>query len=408
MLNNNVILQLKNLKLMNRLMIRLLIAIIPFMAISCSKITIDNPKSLDYFMKFYGNYYNDNLYDIGITQDQEIVLAGYRSNSEELEEAWIIKTGTDGMVEWEKAYSGHNNFRGYGLLLDENIYFAGYEERVDSTQIGFLYHYNLDGSLIDSTFFEIEVDEVKDIKFMTNNTNIRFVAHIARNNSDEIYIYEITASNQVNLISKNKLYSTLNGSMYYYEQENGGFYITGSIQEVDNEKYSDIMVSHILDDNIVWSYNYGEPGVTEKSSGITLLNDLLYVAATEILDPVADEGQVYLMKMNAIGLEAEIYNIALTGNNTSYDMIVNGDNEFAFIGERKDDQTSKVFMARTSLIGDVLSENEYGYKGLSRGRFIVNLPGENKGFIIAGDISTSDDAKDIIVIKANETGEWIY
>jgi hypothetical protein len=89
-------------------------------------------------------------------------------------------------------------------------------------------------------------------------------------------------------------------------------------------------------------------------------------------------------------------------------MIVNGDNEFAFIGERVDDQNSKVFMARTSLTGDVLSENEYGYKGLNRGRFIINLPGENKGFIIAGNISTSADAKDILVIKANETGEWIY
>ena len=409
MLNINVILQLKNLKIMNRLIIKLLIVIIPIMAISCDKITVDSPKDLDYFMKFYGNYYNDNLYDIGVTQDEEIVLAGYRNLDEDQEEAWIIKTGTDGMVEWEKAYSGSNNFRGYGLLLDENIYFAGYEEKAgESTQIGFLCQYNMEGAVVDSVTFNIIADEVKDIKFMTNNTNIRFVAHIARNNSDEIYIYEITASNQVNLISKNKLYSTLNGSMYYYEQENGGFYITGSIQEVDNENYSDIMVSHIVDDNIVWSYSYGEPGVTEKSSGITLLNDLLYVAATEILDPVADEGQVYLMKMNTIGLEAEIYDIALAGNNTSYDMIVNGDNEFAFIGERVDDQNSKVFMARTSLTGDVLSENEYGYKGLNRGRFIINLPGENKGFIIAGDITTSADAKDILVIKANETGEWIY
>jgi hypothetical protein len=412
MLNINVILKLKNFIHMNRLMIRLIIATLPFLAISCNEIPADNPKSLDYFMKFYGNYHNDNLYDISITQNEEIVLAGYRSVNEDQEEAWIIKTGTNGMVEWEKAYSGLNNHRGYGLLVNENIYFAGYKKTDESTQEGFLCQYSMEGSVIDSVYFNILADEVKDIKFLTNNTNIRFVVHIATDNSDEIHIYEVTAGNDVNLISKNQLYSTIDGSMYYYEQENGDLYLTGSIKEVDNDQYSNIMVSHIVDDNIVWSYSYGEQGETEKSSGIVLLNDMLYVAATEILDPAADEGQVYLMQLNSTGLDEVIINVALTGNNTSYDMLVNGDEEFVFVGERRfDEQNSKVFMARTSLTGDVLSENEYGNKGLCQGRFVVNLPGENKGFIIAGNMSTSGvntDAKDVIVIKANETGEWIY
>lgn len=409
-LNINVILRFKKLKNMNRLMIRLIIAIIPFLAISCSEIPVDSPKSLDYYMKFYGNYHNDNLYDISITQNEEIVLAGYRNVNEAQEEAWIIKTGTDGMVEWEKTYSGLNNQRGYGLFVNENIYFAGYVD--DSTQTGFLRQYNMDGTVIDSTEFSIQADEVKDIKFLTNNTNIRFVVHIAKGGSDEIHIYELTSSFEANLVSKNQLHSTLDGSMYYYEQENGDLYLTGSIKEVDNDQYSDIMVSHIVDDNIVWSYSYGEQGETEKSSGIVLLNDILYVTATKILDPVADEGQVYLIQMSSTGLNAEILNLSLIGNNTSYDMLVNGDEEFVFVGERRiDEQNSKVFMARTSLTGEVLSENEYGYKGLCRGRFVVKLQGENKGFIIAGNMSTSGvnaDAKDILVIKANETGEWIY
>ncbi len=412
-LNINVILHLKNLKHMNRILIKLIIATLPFLAISCNEITVDNPKSLDYFMKFYGNYHNDNLYDISITQNEEIVLAGYRNVNEAQEEAWIIKTGVDGMVEWEKAYSGINNFRAYGLLVNENIYFAGYEKiDTSTTQKGFLCQYNMEGNVIDSVPFNIIADEVKDIKFLTNNTNIRFVVHIAKDNSDEIHIYEVTASNDVNLISKNQLYSTIDGSVYYYEQENGDLFLTGSIKEVDDDQYSDIMVSHIVDDNIVWSYSYGDAGETEKSSGIILLNDMLYVAVTEVLDPVADEGEVYIMQLNNIGLNEEKLNVALSGNNTSYSMIVNGDEEFVFVGERKiDDQNSKVFMARTSIAGEVLSENEYGNKGLCRGRFVINLPGENKGFIIAGNMSTSGvnhDAKDILVIKANETGEWIY
>jgi len=409
MLNINVTLKLINFIHMNRLIIKLIIAAVPFLAISCSEIPADSPKSLDYFMKFYGNYHNDNLYDIVVTQSEEIVLAGYRNVSDDQEEAWIIKAGDNGMVEWEKKYSGLNNHRGYGLFVNENIYFAGYKKVDGSSQEGFLCQYNMDGSLVDSSYFNITAEEVKDIKFMTNNTNIRFVAHVVKDESDEIHIYEIDASNEAVLVSKNQLHSTLDGSMYYYEQENGDFYITGSIQEVDDNQYSDIMVSHIVDDNIVWSYNYGDPGVTEKSSGIVLLNENLYIAATEVLDPVAYEGQVFLMQMSSTGIDEEIFSVALSGNNTSYDMLVNGENEFVLVGERGiDEQTSKVFMARTSLTGEVLSENEYGYKGLCSGRFVVNLPGENKGFIIAGNISTSTEAKDVLVIKANETGEWIH
>ncbi len=408
MLNKNVILRLKNFIHMNRLIIRLIIAAIPFLAISCSEIPADSPKSLDYFMKFYGNYHNDNLYDISITPNEEIVLAGYRNIGEDQEEAWIIKTGTDGMVEWEKEYSDSNNYRGYGLLVDESIYFARYEEVGGETQNGVLFEYNMDGTVIDSLEFFIQADEVKDIKFMTNNTNIRLVAHIVEGENDEIHIFEAT-SDTVNLISKNQLHSALDGSMYYYEQENGDFYITGSIQEVGSVDYTDVMVSHIVDDNIVWSYTYGDENVKEISSGIVLLNENLYIAATEIVNLATNEGQVFLWQMSSTGLEEEIINVPLEGNNTSYDMIVNGDIEFVFVGERKiDDQNSKVFMARTSLVGEPLSENEYGNLGLCRGRFVVNLPGENKGFVIAGNISTSADAKDILVVKANETGEWIY
>jgi hypothetical protein len=392
-------------------MIRLIIALIPILAIvtSCDKIDVDTPKNLDYFMKFYGNYYDDNLYDISITANEEIVLAGYRNVGEEEEEGWIIKTGTDGMVEWEETYSGTNNYRGYGLLVDENIYFAGYKD-VEGTPIGLLYIYNFEGNAIDSAEFSIDADKVKDIKFMNNNTNVRLVAHITKDENDEIHIYEISPTDyEATLVSKNQLHSEVDGSIYFYEQENGDFYLAGSIQEAGSDQYSDVMVSHIVNDNIVWSYTFGEENVKEKSSGLVLLNDSLYVAATEIIDLATNEGQVFLWKMTNTGTNEELIDIDLTGYNISEEIILNGENEFVFVGERRiDNLISKVFMARTSLTGKVLSENEYGNIGLCRGRFVLNLPGESNGFIIAGDIYTSEEAKDVLVIKANETGEWIY
>lgn len=389
--------------------VKLIVTVLPIFILSCNDITVDNPEPLDYFMKFYGNYHNDKLYDIKATTNEEIILTGYRVNAEGSENAWIIKTSTDGMVEWEKEYSGTNNFRGYGLFVDQNIYYAGFEmSELTNNQQGFLCNYSMDGNLIDSLSFNIMADEVKDIKFLNHNANHRFLVHVALNGSDRLNIYELN-NNEINLISTNPLYNTIEGSIYFYEEQNGDLYITGSFNEVDNEGFSDIMVTRFVDDNILWSYNYGEAGITEEASGIVLFDNSLYIAASNKNN---SEENVYILKLTSSGLDAETINVDLTGNNTSYSMIVNSTNEFVFVGERKiDEYISKVFMARTSLTGEVLLENEYGYEGTSRGRFVINLTGTRKGFIIAGNIATSsasEDAVDVLVIKVDEFGEWIY
>ncbi|MBI9052310.1 MAG: hypothetical protein JEY96_00740 [Bacteroidales bacterium] len=397
---------------MNRLVKWVVIVLITIIAMSCKEIALDEPQVQDYFMKFYGNYHNDNLYDIKLTQNEEIVLAGYRQMSDESEKAWIIKTKVDGMVDWEKEFSGTNNYRGYGLYIDNLINFAAYEFVPGSTtQKGFLCQYNMDGTLVDSLSFDILADHVKDIKFLTNNSNLRFIVHVSLNNNDEIYIYELTSSNEINLISANNLYRTVVGSLYFYEQGNGDLYLTGSFEEVDNPGYTDILVSRIIDDNIIWSYQKGESGAIEETSGIVLLNNALYVSATKHSDLESTDGSLYLIKMDASGLSDEEIEINLEGDNTSYNMIVNSEEEFVLVGDRKiDDKISKIFMVRISLEGQILLENEYGNVGDSHGRFVKKLPEAKSGFVIAGNIATStdEDAKDIIVIKADELGEWIF
>jgi len=267
----------------------------------------------------------------------------------------------------------------------------------------------MDGTLIDSLSYDIIADEVKDIKFLANNSNLRFIVHVTVNSSDEIYIFELTPSNEINLISANKLYSIVEGSLYFYEQENGNLYLSGSIQEVGNPEYTDIMVSRIVDDNIIWSYHYGNINEKEKASGIVLLDNSLYLSATKFTSPTSNEGSLYMMQMDANGLNAQNIDIDIAGDNTSYSMIVNSQNEFVIVGERiLDVNNSKIFMSRIALDGQVLLDNEYGNTGFSKGRFVLNLEGVNKGFIIAGDINTAPESKDVLVVKADELGQWIY
>jgi len=394
---------------MNRLFISVILFSAALFIVSCSESVIEEPKQLDYYMKFYGNYYKDQLFDIKITPDEETVIAGYRNNNDNREEAWIIKTDVFGMVEWEKVFTGNNNLRGYGLYINNYVYYAGYEKLNGNTQKGFLCQYSFEGNLIDSISFDIDADEVKDIKFLTQTTELRFIAHITKDNSDEIYIYEITSGNNLSLISTNKLYNVLEDRLYYYEQPGGDLFLTGSFKEVHHPENTDIMISRLIDDNILWSYNYGNEGITEKSSGIILLNDSLYVGATVV--NTSNESKVNLIKMDRSGLNQEWREINLDGDNTSYSMIINQNKEFVFTGEHIfDNQTSYVFMARTSLSGNVILEKVYGSQGFSQGKFVLNLDGNKKGFVIAGNISTNtqNDANDIIIIKVNELGEWIY
>jgi len=128
---------------MNRLVNILILFSAVLFIVSCSESVIEEPKELDYYMKFYGNYYKDQLFDIKITPDEETIIAGYRDIDDSREDAWIIKTDVFGMVEWEKVFTGENNYRGYGLYISNSIYYAGYEKLSGNIQKGFLCRYYL-------------------------------------------------------------------------------------------------------------------------------------------------------------------------------------------------------------------------------------------------------------------------
>jgi len=384
------------------------------LAVSCSEIEVNNSvKDLDYYMKFYGNYYNDKLNDIKVNQNDELVLAGHRKLTDNSERAWIIKTGANGMVEWNKTYTGANNIRGYGLhQSDTEIYFAGYQlNETQTTQKGFLYVYNVNGELKDSVSFNVLADNIKDIKFLTNKTNLRFIVHASLNGSDYAYIFETNSNNIVSQLSANNLSTTIEGSLYIFEQANGDIFLSGSVKQTDNKVYTDIIISKFADDNILWSRIYGDTDKIEKSSGIEFINNNLYVSATSWLTPESNDKQVYLMKIDPESFEKQDIPVSLSGNYLSYDMIVNNDDEFVVVGDKKiDANTTKIFMIRISMEGELLQEYIYGFEGVCHGRHVLNLTGSNKGFVIGGNMSTATDAEaqDVIVIKTDEYGEWIY
>lgn len=387
-----------------------LFVVLAIVLYSCNEIKLEQPENLDYFMKFYGNFHNDQLSDVAVSGSENIILTGYREVVEEKDEAWIIKTGKGGMVEWEKTLSGTNNFRGYGLFVDETIYYVGYEQTLEATsQRGFLYQYSMAGRLIDSISFNIEAETVKDMKFLNEGTNIRFIAHVNKNSQDEVLIYEINQRNAVNLVSANRLFKVVEDRLYFYERDNGNIYFSGSINQSGADGNTDILVSCLESDNFIWSYVYGEEDISEKAAGIVYMDDFLFLGGTKMKTNKAT-GSTYILKLDNTGQEIGQNGVGQGDNSVVYDFKLHNDNEFVFTGKKViDSKNSKIFLVRTSLRGAVKVEKDYGEKGLSEGRYIRNLPG-GRGFVIAGNVSTSGvntEAKDVLVIKVNEEGEWI-
>ncbi|MGM0496618.1 MAG: hypothetical protein ACQESJ_01745, partial [Bacteroidota bacterium] len=160
----------------------LAISLTVLFGVSCSEVTVDEPIKQEYFMKFYGNYHSDFLYDIAVNTEEEIALTGYRKTEKGIEEGWLIKTDSYGMVDWKKKVAGNTDIRIYGLTIEGSVYCSGYREvEGSSDKEGFLYQYNNQGDLLDTLVFDIQVDKIKDMKFLVNDDNLRILAHISRN-----------------------------------------------------------------------------------------------------------------------------------------------------------------------------------------------------------------------------------
>lgn len=379
---------------------------------SCDDISEGDPVRQDYYMKLYGSYFSDNLTDVVVNDQEEILLAGYRKYHDDIERGWLIKTHADGMEAWEREFIATSHVRLYGLMVDKHIYCVGARNtEVLSKKEGFLCTYSEDGELMDSLVFNVQAEVIKDMKFLTQNAHLRIVVHTYNGGSDEVCIFELGDNKQVELLSRNALYNVIDGRLYFYEQEDGKIYLSGSMEEPGSDGKQDIMVARLVDDNILWSYTYGEKGISERASGIVLQNDNLYVAATRYSTEDVMQPEVFMMRLNTSGIEQETMEVALTGNNASYSMIHHYNQQFVLVGKRIiDNKNSKVFMSIVNNRGQVVTEQVYGYKGFSQGKFVKNCPSSKTDFVIAGDIATSaisPDAVDVLVVKANFLGEWI-
>jgi hypothetical protein len=261
---------------------------------------------------------------------------------------------------------------------------------------------------MDSLYFDISADMVKDMKFLKHGDNFRFYVHTHHNDEDWIILYKLEGS-KITVITTNKLYDVIQDRLYSHEKTNGDILFSGDISEVNGNDYTDVLISLFENNNLSWSHRYGRTNVSEKSAGIMYKNESIYLVNNVMADKQTPES-IVLKQFDADGYPQKQYSTHLDGENYVCDFVESADNEFLFTGfKRIDNKNSRAFMARDSIKGGFVLEKTYGDKGFSKGKFIRNLPDGN-GYIIAGNISTSglnSKAKDVVVIKMNENCNWI-
>jgi hypothetical protein len=396
--------------------ILIVIILILGMIASCKKVSVDKPEKLDYFMKLYGNYFNDRLNGVDITDDERIVLAGDRTLEEGEIEGWFIITDDEGMVQFERKYNFENDIRVFETSVNQSTYFIACEVNQGSSHNGWVVVYDENMMFSDSLSFTVDIETIKSIQFLEKSQQERFLLHGNNGSTDEVLIYEIGTDNGVHLISRNEMYGELEGRLYIFENSQSTIYMAGSVPEVAGQSgtgTSNIMVSRLDNDNIVWSYSIGDPGESELCAGIVFTDNQLFIGGSKKLSEehyFADK--LFIYKLNDYGQVAAIHDVETNGASRSFEMVLNGADELVWTGERKvDERTIRIFMARTTLNGQIKLEAEYGDRGYSSGRNITMLPGIERGFLISGILSTSgvsEDANDVLVIKVDKNGDWIH
>ncbi len=66
--------------------------------------------------KTFGNEYDDLIYDVIQTQDKGYLLAGWTENQDGNTDAWILKLGKEGKLEWEKQYDLSKTDKIYSII----------------------------------------------------------------------------------------------------------------------------------------------------------------------------------------------------------------------------------------------------------------------------------------------------
>ncbi|MCF7809749.1 T9SS type A sorting domain-containing protein [bacterium] len=194
------------------------------------------------WLKTYGTEISEWAWAVAQTVDDGFIIAGESSTNEEGTNGYVVKTDSDGEMEWSRNYhdGSSEQFRMVKVIDDSSYILAGYGNSVNGDNDCWLVKINSDGEVIWSRWYGgdhwdefQDVDPTPDGGFILSGTTFSFGAGDA-----DGYIIKVDSEGEVEW---SRTYGTERFEMLseIERMPDGGYVLGGSavISEEDNDDY---------------------------------------------------------------------------------------------------------------------------------------------------------------------------
>jgi hypothetical protein len=308
----------------------------------------------------YGGPYGDGAWSLHGTYDGGYIIAGYTSSGGQGGDLWMIKTDSQGYVQWNRIFGGSAEDVGYSVKQTRDL---GYVVAGSTKSYG----------LGDERLWLLKTDS---------------------NGSKE---WDHTFGGFVS--------SSGDGGWAVDETKDGGFIVTGYTTSYGAGGKDLWLIKTDSVGNMQWSRTFGGPN-DDVGMSVVQTRDRGYITTGRTASFGSGGDDIWLLKIDPQGHEQWNRTFGGQKDDVAFQVIELEDG-YALTGrtESVDPRGKKAFLLKTDLYGRKLWERYYG-----RDSSGISLQQTNDGgFIIAGSMDMPAAGKNAMLIKADPNGkeEWI-
>jgi len=274
----------------------------------------------------YGGSDMDEARSLVATSDGGYALAGYtRSFGIGYSDCWLVKTDSDGNMEWNRTYGGEGDDRAYSLVatFDGGYALAGYKS---------------------GNFWLVKTDELGNMEW---NQTYRG-------------------------LGRNEAWSLVATS-------DGGYALTGFINDFDKCW----LVKTDASGNMEWNRTYGEGGWAVGTSLITTADDGYAIAGfVKSHSTSFVTFDFWLIKTDASGNMEWNRTYGGKGHDEAHSVVATSDGGYALVGSNASNLSSDCWLVKTDEFGNMIWNQTYGETDWAIGRSLVAT--SDGGYVIAG------------------------
>ncbi|MFQ5906037.1 MAG: T9SS type A sorting domain-containing protein [bacterium] len=386
------------------------IFVLSFASIACCLVSAISECSFAQitFEKTYGGGFADVARAVRQTQDGGYAMAGWTwSFGIGLSDVYLVKTDSMGNLLWDSTYGGGSYDAAYSLeqTSDGGYIMAGYT-RSFGAGLSDVYLIKTDslGTLLWDSTYGGASNDVGHSAVQTMDGGYVVAGETESSGAGGTDVYIIKTDSLGNAVWDSTYGGSLDDAAYSVRQTpDGGYIITGSTSSFTASGDVYCIKTDSLG-NIVWDTTYGGVSYDEGNS-VALTSDGGYVVAGRSFSFGAGFGDVYLVKIGALG--NTLWDTTYGGDSANVGRSVQQtpDQGYVIAGYTQSFGSGNydVYLVKTDSTGTTIWEIAYGDTADDRGHSVVQTT--DSGYAVAGYTrSFGAGANDFYLIKTDGNG----